>query len=600
MADIITIQTSSSTDVVKIIERGPQGPAGSNGANGQGVPVGGTTGQVLRKASGSNYDTEWATGGGGSVDLSSPDPIGDVVPNTGAFTTLSATGTATLPHIHGSLAGNLYIHVKNVSGGQLTRGTPVYVVGNVGDTDRVEVAAADFDDATKMPAVGLLEQTLANNGTGDAVIVGELTSANTGSYSLNQELFVGNNGALTTTRPTSGEVQSVGTVSRVHASTGVIVVNMQGRRSPNEAFAQASHTHAAADITSGVLDFDRIQQVLEVESYGTEGTPTEVDLTTNIVGGNLHALVVLLGADSEAYSKVVLPALGAAATGKVTVRVNEFEDASDDFVQIVLDDDTAIFPATSYTEMDPDEEVTFRWNDGRWDMDIRPNPSATTAVSIFKPATSGTLALNPMTTAGDIVVGGTSGAPARLALGTASQQLRVNSGATGLEYFTPAAGGTKTLAVFTAEHNQPPATAFATLDTRNSIAVLDFDATTDESAVFVGIIPEGASLGSGLKVRLHWMASTATADNCRWGVQFEKSGSNVGVADSFDTAAEAHSAANGTSGIETVTEITITTIDSLAAGDRFRLKVFRNADDATNDTMTGDAELVAVEIRSAA
>jgi hypothetical protein len=96
------------------------------------------------------------------------------------------------------------------------------------------------------------------------------------------------------------------------------------------------------------------------------------------------------------------------------------------------------------------------------------------------------------------------------------------------------------------------------------------------------------------------MASTATSGNCRWGVQFEKSGTNVGVADSFDTAAEAHSAANGTSGIETVTEITITTIDSLAAGNRFRLKVFRNADDATNDTMTGDAELIAVEVRSAA
>jgi hypothetical protein len=175
-------------------------------------------------------------------------------------------------------------------------------------------------------------------------------------------------------------------------------------------------------------------------------------------------------------------------------------------------------------------------------------------------------------------------------------------------YDLPDASGTlaltsqisKTLAVFTAEHNQPPATAFATLDTRNSIAVLDFDAATDESAVFVGIIPEAASLGSGLKVFIHWMASTATSGNCRWGVQFEKSGTNVGVADSFDTAAEAHSAANGTSGIETVTEITITTIDSLAAGNRFRLKVFRNADDATNDTMTGDAELIAVEVRSAA
>jgi hypothetical protein len=162
-----------------------------------------------------------------------------------------------------------------------------------------------------------------------------------------------------------------------------------------------------------------------------------------------------------------------------------------------------------------------------------------------------------------------------------------------------ASGGSKTYAVFTAEHNQPPATAFATLDTRNSIAVLDFDAATDESAVFVGIIPEGASLGSGLKVFLHWMASTATSGNCRWGVQFEKSGTDLD-SDSFDTATEAHSAANGTSGIETVTEITATAIDSLAAGNRFRLKVFRNADDATNDTMTGDAELIAVEVRSAA
>jgi hypothetical protein len=358
------------------------------------------------------------------------------------------------------------------------------------------------------------------------------------------------------------------------------------------------HTHAAADITSGVLDFDRIQQVLEVEIDGTEGTPTEVDLTTNIVGGNLHALVILLGADTEAYSKVVLPALGAAATGKVTVRVNEFEDASDDFVQIVLDDDTAIFPASSYTEMDPDEELTFRWNDGRWDMDIRPNPSATTAVSIFKPATSGTLALNPMTTAGDIVVGGTSGAPARLALGTASQQLRVNSGATSLEYFTPSAGGTKTYAVFTAEHNQPPATAFATLDTRNSIAVLDFDDAATESAVFVGILPEAASLGSGLIVSLRWMATTATSGDVRWSVEWEKSNTDLD-SDSFDTATAATATTSGTSGIVTVTNITCTTIDSLAAGDLFRLRVQRVGGDGA-DTMTGDAELVAVEIRSAA
>jgi len=49
---------------------GATGPAGPAGADGIGVPAGGTTGQVLAKNSGTDYDTEWVdqTGGGGAVD----------------------------------------------------------------------------------------------------------------------------------------------------------------------------------------------------------------------------------------------------------------------------------------------------------------------------------------------------------------------------------------------------------------------------------------------------------------------------------------------------------------------------------------------------
>jgi hypothetical protein len=160
-------------------------------------------------------------------------------------------------------------------------------------------------------------------------------------------------------------------------------------------------------------------------------------------------------------------------------------------------------------------------------------------------------------------------------------------------------GGTKTYAVFTATDNQPTATAFATLDTRGTgIAVLDFDDATDESAVFVSIIPEGASLGSGLKIRLHWMATTATSGNVVWDVSLERMTTDLD-SDSFDTIASGTAAANGTSGILTVTEITLTTIDSVTAGDGFRLKVTRDANNAS-DTMTGDAELVVCEVRSAA
>jgi len=52
-------------------DTGDTGPAGSPGPAGVGVPTGGTTGQVLAKKSGTNYDTEWVDqsgGGGGTSD----------------------------------------------------------------------------------------------------------------------------------------------------------------------------------------------------------------------------------------------------------------------------------------------------------------------------------------------------------------------------------------------------------------------------------------------------------------------------------------------------------------------------------------------------
>jgi hypothetical protein len=153
----------------------------------------------------------------------------------------------------------------------------------------------------------------------------------------------------------------------------------------------------------------------------------------------------------------------------------------------------------------------------------------------------------------------------------------------------------KSLRQWTPLDNQPPASDFATLDTRNSRAVLDFTDAATRGAVFVGVIPEGATLASGLIVSLRWMATSATSGSVRWSVAWERCNTDLD-SDSFDTATAATGAANGTSGIITVTDITCTTIDGLTAGDLFRLRVQRLGADGA-DTMTGDAELVAVEIR---
>jgi hypothetical protein len=200
--------------------------------------------------------------------------------------------------------------------------------------------------------------------------------------------------------------------------------------------------------------------------------------------------------------------------------------------------------------------------------------------------------------AGDLAVGSGANTAAKLSKGTALQVLRVNAGATTLEWADPASGsGTKTYAFFTPMTSQPPASNFATLDTRNSIAVLDFDDSTEESAFWVGVMPEAASLGSGLIVNIFFMATSATSGDARFGAQFERMNTDED-SDSFDTATEATVATNGTSGIVTKLAITCTTIDSIAAGEPYRLKIYRDTSGA--DTITGDVEVVAVELRSAA
>lgn len=53
---------------------GATGAAGADGAAGQGVPTGGTTNQILAKASNTNFDTQWVDNTGGS-DISSETAI---------------------------------------------------------------------------------------------------------------------------------------------------------------------------------------------------------------------------------------------------------------------------------------------------------------------------------------------------------------------------------------------------------------------------------------------------------------------------------------------------------------------------------------------
>jgi hypothetical protein len=156
-----------------------------------------------------------------------------------------------------------------------------------------------------------------------------------------------------------------------------------------------------------------------------------------------------------------------------------------------------------------------------------------------------------------------------------------------------------TLAYWGAIAGAPPAAGFATLDVRNGHVVLDFDAGADEAMVFGSVYPAQYA-GGGLSVELTWAATSATSGNAKWLVALENTSSGDLDADAFGTASSATAATAGTSGgvAKTAISVSHSNAGSPAAGDAFRLKVTRDADDAA-DTLSGDVELLAVHLREA-
>ena len=172
---------------------GPQGPAGADGADGAdgvGVPAGGSTGESLLKASDTDYDTEWG------------DPLIDTV----------------------------YFTVKNVSGGELPKGTPVHAVladisGNV-----VPVIAADASIPSAMPCNFILNETVADEAEGQALLIGYIQGVNTDAFDVGDVVYVASGGGYTNSKPTGTDlIQNLGVVVKSHPSNGSGVVYGAGR-----------------------------------------------------------------------------------------------------------------------------------------------------------------------------------------------------------------------------------------------------------------------------------------------------------------------------------------------------------------------------------
>ena len=161
--------------------------------------------------------------------LPSADGTADQIITTDGAGQLSFVDQST---INAGNAEHVVIYAKNTSGASISKGTPVYITGTVGATDTVEIAEADASDSAKMPAVGLLDDTLANNAFGYVITGGFMDNITTdpidgSTPSSNDTVYVKSGGGLTLTKPTgSNLIQNVAKVGKVSGgNSGSLIVS---------------------------------------------------------------------------------------------------------------------------------------------------------------------------------------------------------------------------------------------------------------------------------------------------------------------------------------------------------------------------------------
>ena len=186
-------------------------------------------------------------------------------------------------------AERIEVTVKNISGGSLSKGTVVHTSpsANPPNGNVIEVIAADYDNSTKMPAIGILNETIANEAEGSAVMMGALSGINTSSFSIGDELYVGNLGTLTNSKPTTAGqlIQKIAVVIKSHASNGLIKIFGAGRSNDVPLPLYIDNTNQRVGIgdptPSYTLDVNGTIYGSGVRSgryYGTSGTSSYLDL----------------------------------------------------------------------------------------------------------------------------------------------------------------------------------------------------------------------------------------------------------------------------------------------------------------------------------
>jgi len=273
--------------------------------------------QVISPPSGSDL-TFGATGSNVIFAANASMSSNLTITGTATGTTIQATNFVGLSQTYDADFDNVVdrselalVHVRNVSGSTITKGTPVTAKDITGDF--VNVIPADSTVATNMPAIGIAEADINNNNNGYAVSGGSLETVDTSPWAISDSLYVAS-GSLTNVRPTAAGtiIQKMGTVIRSHASTGRIFVSGADREN---------------DVPNTVLTPLTIDNNLTVNSNVTVSGPMTI-VNTLTVQDTLTNSVFTTTGSATGNLQVAIGDVDSAGPGGGGVRINIVESAN--------------------------------------------------------------------------------------------------------------------------------------------------------------------------------------------------------------------------------------------------------------------------------
>ena len=230
---LVTLSDGTQIKTTKEIKgpKGDQGPQGLRGSNGNGVVVGGSTGQVLTKASNTDYDVTWSTNGSGTVtSVTGTSPINVATGTTTPVISMpAATGS-----VNGYLTSTDWTTFNNKGSGTVTS------VGGTGTVSGISLSGT-VTSSGNLTLGGTLDLS-------SPPAIGN-TAANTGSFTTLNSTGGAVNGTIGATTPAAGTFTTITGQTEVLKGTGENLLTYS-QLFTNSAWTKDGSTATASGVTA--------------------------------------------------------------------------------------------------------------------------------------------------------------------------------------------------------------------------------------------------------------------------------------------------------------------------------------------------------------